>query len=225
MWCVPEISAEFVERMENLLLLYAKEADPREPVLCLDERPVQLLDAERAGRVARPGKVAKRDYEYVRRGTANIFCIVEPREGRRQTHATRNRKGAAFARALKRIADRYGDARTIHLVVDNLNTHCEKSLVDHFGELAGKRLWRRFTVHYTPKHASWLNPAEMEASLVSRECLGSRRIGTFEALRHEVSTWTRKADRQRRRIDWKWRVSDARRVFRYDGITTIRAEH
>jgi transposase len=225
MWCVPEIDAEFIQRMEELLELYAKAEDPLEPVVCLDERPVQLLESERPGRKLRPGTIAKRDYEYVRKGTANIFCIVEPRSGRRLTHATPNRKGSAFARALKRIARRYQRARTIHLVMDNLNTHAEKSLRDHLGELEAKRLWKRFTVHYTPKHASWLNPAEMEASLVSRECLGKRRLGDFQTLRQEVATWAHCSDKERRRINWKWRVSDARRVFRYDGIATLRAQH
>jgi hypothetical protein len=225
MWCVPEITREFIDRMEALLELYAKPDDPREPVVCLDERPVQLLASARPGRRASPGNVAKRDYEYVRKGTANIFCIVEPAAGRHQTHATPNRKGYAFARALQRIAKRHRGARTIHLVVDNLSTHAEKSLRDYLGELAGKRLWKRFVVHYTPKHASWLNPAEMEASLVSRECLGHRRLGEYRVLRSEISAWNRRADRERRRIDWTWRVSDARRVFRYDGIKTQRAEH
>jgi len=223
MWCVAEIDREFIERMEDLL--YARPEDPLEPVVCLDERPVQPLDAERPGRRMRPGRVAKRDYEYVRQGTANIFCIVEPRSGRRQTHATPNRKAPAFARAVRKIAKQHQGASTIHLVMDNLNTHAEKSVVAAFGELEGKRLWKRFTIHYTPKHASWLNPAEMEASLVSRECLGRRRLGSFKELRREVAAWRRRADRARRRIDWKWRVSDARRVFRYDGIATLRAQH
>jgi hypothetical protein len=225
MWCVAQINREFIDRMENLLRLYAKPLNVQEPVVCLDERPVQLLGSKRAGHPIRPGRVARRDYEYVRRGTANIFCVVEPRAGRRQTHATPNRTGPAFARALRRIERRYRKAKTIHLVVDNLSTHSEKSLRGYFGDLAGKRLWNRFTVHYTPKHASWLNPAEMEVSLVSRECLGQRRLDAFKSLRHEVATWNRRADRARRPIDWKWRVSDARRVFRYDGITTLRAEH
>jgi hypothetical protein len=225
MWCVPEITAEFIDRMEDLLRLFAKPENRLEPVVCLDERPVQLLDSERAGSGARPGKLARRDYEYIRRGTANVFCVVEPKAGRRQTRATPNRKGPAFARACRRIAKRYPKARTIHLVLDNLSTHSEKSLRYCFGEFAGKRLWNRFTVHYTPKHASWLNPAEMEVSLMSRECLGGRRIGSFKLLRREVALWNRSADRARRRIDWKWRVSDARRVFRYDGINTLRSKH
>lgn len=225
MWCVPQIDREFIDRMEDLLELYAQPEDAQEPVVCLDERPVQLIEAKRPGRNGGPGKIVKRDYEYVRRGTANIFCIVEPRAGRHQTHATPNRKGYAFARALQRVSKRYLKARKIHLVVDNLNTHGEKCLRAYLGELAGRRLWQRFIVHYTPKHASWLNPAEMEASLVSRECLGGRRLGNYKTLRREVAAWNRCADRHRRRIEWKWRVSDARRVFRYDGIITIRAEH
>ena len=225
MWCVPEIDREFIDRMEDLLRLYAKPDDGKEPVVCLDERPVQLLDSARDGRPARPRTIARRDYEYVRRGTANIFCIVEPRAGRHQTYATANRTGRAFAQAMRRVARRHKGARTIHIVFDNLSTHSEKSLRRRFGDLAGKRLWKRFTVHYTPKHASWLNPAEMEASLVSRECLGTRRIGDLKTLRREVTAWNRRADRGRRAIDWKWRVSDARRVFRYDGIATRRAEH
>ena len=225
MWCVPKIDDEYVERMEDVLRVYARREDKAEPVVCLDEKPVQLLDAARDGVEMKPGQARRVDYEYVRKGVANIFCIVEPKTGRRQTHATANRNGASFARALARIARRHRRAKIIHLVVDNLSTHCEKSLRDHLGDLAGTRLWKRFTVHYTPKHASWLNPAEMEASLVSRECLGKRRLADFRVLRHEVSVWSRQADRARRRIDWKWRVSDARRVFRYDGIKTLRAEH
>jgi len=225
MWCVPEIDREFIDRMEDLLRLFAKPWNPLEPVVCLDERPVQLLDPERLGRRAQPWKIAKRDYEYVRRGTANIFCVVEPRGGRHSTHASLNRNGLAFARALLRIVKRYSHASRIHLVLDNLSTHSERTLQRVLGELAGKRLWKRFVVHFTPKHASWLNPAEMEVSLVSRECLGTRRIGAYRALRHEVAAWNATADRKRRAIDWKWRVSDARRVFRYDGITTLRVKH
>src|SRR5690349_6209415 len=107
MWCVPQIDGEFVARMESLLRLFAKPENPLEPVVCLDERPIQLLDPKRPGTSIKPGRPATFDYEYKRRGTANIFCIVEPKPGRRQTHATPNRCGAAFARALKKIAKRY----------------------------------------------------------------------------------------------------------------------
>lgn len=225
MWCVPELNDEFIERMENVLELYAQPFKYEEPVVALDERPVQLLDGAREGAAMCPGKPKRTDYEYVRRGTANVFCVVEPLTGDRLTRATRNRTGKAYARMLARIAEHYGFARTIHLVQDNLSTHTEKSLIVAFGEKEGRKLWRRFTVHYTPKHASWLNVAEIEASLVARECLGTRRIGDLPTLRREVTAWRRRASHHRRTIAWKFRVHDARRIFRYDGIRTTRSGH
>ncbi|RYG95257.1 MAG: IS630 family transposase [Alphaproteobacteria bacterium] len=225
MWCVPEVTEEFVERMEDVLELYARPPDASEPVVCLDERPVVLHDDARQGLPMQPGQMARRDYEYVRCGTANIFCIIEPLTGRRLTHATKNRTGDAFAAALKKLARRYADAKTIHLVVDNLNTHRLKSLTSALGMETGEALWKRFTLHYTPKHASWLNAAEMEASLVSRECLGRRRIAELPRLKTEVSAWRKRADTSGRKIDWKFRVADARRVFRYSGIITPRSGH
>ncbi len=143
--------------------------DERAPVVALDKRPVQLLDSVRPGSALAPGNLARRDYEYALCGTTNVFCIVEPKPGRHHTHATPNRKAAQFAKALRRIARRHPAAKTIHLVVDNLNTHRAKSLSDTFGEREGGRLWERFIVHYTPKHGSWLNPAELEASLWARD--------------------------------------------------------
>ncbi len=225
MWCVPAIDAEYIERMEDVLALYAEPVDPREPVVCLDERPVVLHDAERPELPARPGQPTRRDYEYIRCGTANVFCIVEPKTGLRLTHATRRRTGRDFARALRKIARRHRHARTIHLVLDNLNTHCEKSCVIAFGPRLGRALWRRFTIHYTPKHGSWLNAAELEASLVSRECLGRRRIAELATLRRDVRRWTNSSEASRRTINWTFRVDDARRVFRYRGIETLRSEH
>jgi len=225
MWCVPELNREYVERMENVLDLLARPLNPREPVLALDERPVQLLDSLRVGRTAKPGCVARRDYEYRRCGTANVFCIVEPLAGRHFTHATRNRKRGAFARALARIERAYPDARKIHLIVDNLNTHSERSLVLTFGELEGRRLWRRFAVTYTPKHGSWLNPAEIEVSLWSRECLGKRRVPYLVQLKHFTALWNRDADRRRRKISWSFKSADARSLFRYQVFTTPRSKH
>jgi hypothetical protein len=225
MWCVPEVNEEFIERMEDVLKLLAQPFKFREPVVALDERPVQLLDHGRDGAPLRPGKPRRVDYEYVRRGTANVFCVVEPLTGTRLTRATRNRTGATYAHVLARIAKQYSYARTIHLVQDNLSTHTQKSLVAAFGTRAGSALWRRFTVHYTPKHGSWLNPAEIEASLVARECLGKRRIADLATLRREVTAWRRHASHHRRSINWKFRVHDARRVFRYDGIKSARSKH
>ena len=175
--------------MEDVLETLARPASEKEPVVALDERPVQLLEAARPGTPMAPGRVARTDYEYVRHGTANIFCVVEPKGGGHLTHATRNRKAPRFADALQKIASAYPKARTIHLVMDNLNTHCQKSLTDAFGAFEGRRLWRRFTVHYTPKHASWLNPAEFQVSLWSRECLGHDRIATFAELSRRTRAW------------------------------------
>jgi hypothetical protein len=215
MWCIPKVDEEYLKRMEDVLDTLAKPAEEREPVVALDERPVQLLDSARPGTPMAPGRIARSDYEYVRKGTANIFCIVAPKVGGHLTHATRDRKAPRFADALKRIAATYPKARTIHLVMDNLNTHCEKSLTDTFGALDGRRLWRRFTVHHTPKHASWLNPAEIEVGLWSRECLGRDRVGTFAELSRRTRAWNSRANGSRRRINWQFTTADARRVFGY----------
>jgi transposase len=224
MWCVPRIDQEFVARMEDVLRVYARRHDPNRPVVCLDEKPIVLHDSKRPSAPARPGRVARRDYEYRRHGCANVYCIVEPLTGRRLTHATARRGYRDFARALARIARRYRKSKTIHLVLDNLTVHCEKACIETFGRRRGRALWRRFTIHFTPKHGSWLNAAEMEVSLLSRECIGRLRIPSLEALEPHVKAWATDADRHRRRIKWTFRVRDARRKFRYDGITTGRSK-
>lgn len=210
--------------MEDVLRLYARPYDRLRPVVCLDEKPVVLHSSKRRGRAASMGRVGRIDYEYRRHGTANAYCIIEPLTGRRLTHATARRGYQEFAQALARIARRYRRAKTIHLVIDNLGIHCEEACIKTYGPLHGPALWRRFTVHYTPKHGSWLNAAEMEVSLLSRQCLGSRRISSLSELKYDVDVWSREADRQRRPIQWKFRVKDARRTFRYGGITTPRSE-
>jgi hypothetical protein len=211
--------------MEDVLETLAKPLNEREPVVALDERPVQLLDSARPGILMVPGRIARSDYEYVRHGTANIFCIVEPKGGGHLTHATRNRKAPRFADAVKKIAAAHPTAKTIHLVMDNLNTHCQKSLTDAFGALEGLRLWRRFTVHHTPKHASWLNPAEIEVGLWSRECLGRDRVATFGELSRRTRAWNARANSSKRRIDWQFTTADARRVFRYERSAMHGSKH
>ena len=210
--------------MEDILRLYARTLDEKEPVVCLDERPVVLREDSRRAPPMKPGRVARRDYEYVRCGTANVFCIVEPLTGKRLTFASADRKRPAYLRALQKIAARYPQARRIHLVQDNLN-HSLKSATAVLGQLEGRRLWRRFEVHYTPKHASWLSAAEIEASLVSSECLGRDRVPFLVELISRVSAWRRAAESEGRTIDWIFRVDDARRKFRYDGLITARSRH
>lgn len=216
MWCLPgELDREFIDRMEDILNLLEKPANPRDPVVALDERPVQLHAEVRKPHGMKPGRIMRRDYEYKRCGTANIFAVVSPRDGIHLTRATRNRKGKAFAQMLRKIASRFPKARRIHLIMDNLNTHCEKSLSDAFGEKEGQRLWKRFEIHKTPKHASWLNPAEIEISLLSRECLGKDRISEFDSLKRRVSAWNRDANRRRRSISWSFTARKARKKFGY----------
>ena len=168
MWCVAELDGAYIQHMEDVLAVYEKPYDPAEPVVCIDEKPVALHADVRPPSPARPGKPAKQDNEYERCGTANIFGAVEPKTGRHFTTATPDRSGAEFARLLGRIVEHYPEAQTIHVVMDNLNIHTRKSLVNYFGEEEGGSLWDRLTVHYTPKHGSWLNQAEIELSLVSR---------------------------------------------------------
>ena len=215
MWCVPTLDADYIACMEDVLNVLARPDDAREPVVTFDERPVVLRGASRPGRPMAPGRIAREDYEYVRQGTANIYCIVEPKAGRHLTHATRDRKAPRFVAALQRIARRYPAAKTIHLVMDNLNLHGPGTAINLLGPRKGAALWKRFTPHYTPKHGSWLNPAEIEASLWSRECHGQDRVDNFEALCGRTRAWTARADRARRKIAWRFTTAKARRVFRY----------
>ena len=215
MWCVPELDDEYIERMEDILDLLEKPVNPAEPVVALDERPVPLRADVRHRRPCEPTKIARRDAEYVRNGVANVFAIVAPHEGRHFTHATRNRKGPAFARALKRIAAAYPESSTIHLIVDNLSSHRLKSVRDALGAAEGAALWSRFSVHYTPKHGSWLNPAEIEISLWARECQGRDRIASLAELRHRTSCWNIRTNSERRTIRWRFRSKDARDKFGY----------
>ena len=206
MWCVAELDAEYIRKMEDVLAVYERPYDATEPVICLDEKPVSLHADVRPVRLARPGHLAKRDNEYRRCGTANLFAIVEPKAGRHFTCATPNRSAAAFARVVERVIRAYPRAHRIHLVMDNLNIHCEKSLTDHFGRRRGRSLWRRVRVHFTPKHGSWLNQAEIELSLVSRGCL---------ELKRDTRAWTMRANKQKLYIHWRFTRTDARRKFGY----------
>ena len=224
MWCVAELTPAYLARMEDVLAVYERPYDPKEPVVCFDEKPVALHADVRPARPARPGHVAKQDTEYVRCGTANIFGIVEPKAGRHFTHVTPDRSGRQFALAIRDLIAAYPTARTIHLVLDNLSTHFESSLIKHLGPRRGHRLWRRLTVHYTPTHGSWLNQAEIELSLVARRCLGTRRLATLTTLVDEVGAWNTDANRRRTHINWRFTRKDARRKFRYKSNLSMRSK-
>jgi hypothetical protein len=141
MWCVPELDEEYIGKMEDVLETYEKPYDPAEPVVCLDEKPITLHADVRPSSPATPGREARRDNEYERRGTANVFCAVEPQAGRHFTFATPDRSGPEFAQVVFQLAKNYPEAKTIHLVLDNLNIHRRKSLTDCYGEIAGNWFW------------------------------------------------------------------------------------
>jgi len=197
-----------------VLKLYSAPLKKHEPVVCLDERPVQLLDDVRPQSSAAPGRSAKMDYEYKRMGTANVFAIIAPKLGIHLTHATQNRKSENYVNALRCIAKKFPKAKRIHLVQDNLSSHSENCCIRVMGPKAGKKLWRRFKIHFTPKHGSWLNIAESEISLWSRECLGRRRLNSLDVLRSETAAWNQKATEQRRTIHWTFNVEKARDKFK-----------
>ena len=222
MWCVGELDEEYIARMEEVLGLYEKALCERAPVVCIDEKPVVLHADTRFPIAMKPGRVARRDYEYKRCGTANVFCGVEPKTGRHFTKVTPTRCSAEFADYLLEIAVRYPEADTLHLVMDNLSSHTRKAVVERFGEKAGGWLWERFTVHYTPKHGSWLNQAEIAISMFSRQCLGKRRVGDRVSLRKETRAWNRRVNRDRVAIEWKFTRKQARKKL---GYTIMRSRY
>jgi hypothetical protein len=215
MWCVADLTDEYLTKMEDVLEVYERPHNPAEPVVCLDEKPVSLHDDVRPARPMGPGKLRRPDNEYKRCGTANVYCAVEPKAGVHFTMATPNRSAPQFAQAMETIITSYPNADTIHLVMDNLNIHGPKSFTDHFGKEKGTALWNRLTVHYTPVHGSWLNQAEIEISLFARQCLGKRRIPTLAILQREAEAWNVKANHDGTKIDWKFTRKNARIKFGY----------
>jgi DDE superfamily endonuclease len=157
MWCVADLNEEYIDKMEDVLETYERPYNADQPVVCLDEKPVTLHADVRSASPAKPGREARQDSEYERCGTANVFCAVEPKAGRHFTFPTPDRSGFQFAQVLFHLALQYPRAETIHLVMDNLSSHHEKSLTDLYGKEMASEVWNCFTVHYTPKHGSWLN--------------------------------------------------------------------
>jgi len=215
MWCVAELNEDYIRRMEDILAVYEKPLREREPVVCMDEKPVVLHQEVRPPRAMRPGQVARRDGEYRRCGTAKVFCGVQPKAGRYLPKVTAHRSSPDFADYLLDVAARYPEADTIHLVLDNLSSHTRKAVVERFGEKRGGWLWGRFTLHYTPRHGSWLNQAEIAISLFSRQCLGKRRIGDRISLRRQTQAWSRRMNRHRIPIQWAFTRKKARHLFDY----------
>jgi len=201
--------------MEDVLELLAEPYDPKRPVVCFDEKPVQLLADTREPRPVRPRQPALQDYEYKREGTANIFMNVEPLAGWRHVGVTEQRTKLDFAEQMKQLVDvHYPEAECIRVVMDNLNTHVRASLYAAYEPAEALRILKHLDFHYTPKHGSWLNPAESEISVLERQCL-DRRIPDPETLRQETAAWKEERNRARVIIKWRFNTQHARGKLRH----------
>jgi len=210
-WVIPpKASAAFVANMEDVLDTYAKPLDPKRPVVCVDEGGKQLIGDVREPLPVRPGSPAKEDHEYRRGGVANLFLAFEPLAGWRCVEATERKTSKDFAQFLRSLAEgRYVKADRIVLVCDNLSTHTPAALYEAFAPAEARRLAERFEWHYTPKHGSWLNVAEMELSVLARQCL-DRRIPDMASLQTEVAAWERERNAAVVKVDWQFTTADAR---------------
>ncbi|MBL9100255.1 MAG: IS630 family transposase [Myxococcales bacterium] len=211
MWSIPAVDAEFVERMEDVLELYAEPLDPARPVVSFDEKPYQLLAETRVPVRAQPGRVARIDYEHRRNGTVNIFAFIDAHRPWRHVKVTARRTNHDFAECMRDLVDiHYPHADRIRVVLDNLSTYRAKNLYDTFPAVEARRILRRLDFHYTPKHASWLNMVEIELSVLEEQCL-ARRIADRDMLAVQVEAWCEARNREGARIDWMFRLEDARR--------------
>ena len=216
MWCIQTIDAPFRACMYDVLDQYEEPYDHKRPLVCLDEKPKQLLGEKRMSIPMTPGSPEKYDYEYVRHGTVNIFMAVEFKAGKRVTQVTERRTMEDYTLFVKMLVDEeYRDVEVIRLVTDNLNTHREKAFYETFSKDEAERILSKIEVHHTPKHASWLNAAEIEINVMDIECTGDR-IGSKEILAREVAAWTARRNDQKKRINWKFTREKAdRKLSKY----------
>ncbi len=197
--------------MYDILNLYGEPYDPKRPYVAVDEKPKQLLGETREPIPVKPGSPMRYDYEYVRNGTANIFVAVDPKAGKRIVQVTTRRTKQDFARFMKKVIDEaYPDVDVLRVVRYNLNTHVESSFYETFDKAEAERLLGKIEFHYTPKHASWLNVAEVELSVMDTECTG-RRIPDMRTLRREVHAWARRRNKNKKKINWRFTKKDAKR--------------
>jgi transposase len=200
--------------MEDILDLYQRPYNPMRPVVCIDEKSKELRSTPRGSLSAEQDKPERIDYEYERNGTANIFIAAEPLVGRRKLTVTDRRTSLDFAEQLKMLVDeQYPQAEKIELVADNLNTHSAGALYERFEPAEAHRIAQKIEWHYTPEHASWLNMAEIELSVLSRQCL-SRRIADKETLTSEVAAWEQARNSAKTTVDWQFTTADARTKLR-----------
>ena len=211
MWCIPEINAEYVARMEDVLQLYAEAPDPRRPVVCFDETPRQLIGEERVPIRAEPGKPRRVDYEYVRNGTANVFMFIDVNRPWRRAKVTDQRTCIDFAECMRDLVDvHYPEAERIRVVLDNLSAHSAGAIYQRFAPEEARRILNRLEFHFTPKHASWLNMVEIEIGVMVQQCL-DRRIPDKDTLVAEVARWERRRNAEGAKIKWLFTVDRARK--------------
>ncbi len=212
MWCIPpEQDAAFVCQMEQVLEVYKRPYDPRRPVVCMDEQPKQLISETRRPVPVAPGRPDRVDYEYVREGTCTIWMFVEPLGGWRDVRVTETKTAVDWAEQVRRLVDdpRYAQAERITLVSDNLNTHGLASLYKAFTPAEALRIARKLELVHTPKHGSWLNVAESELSVLTRQCL-SRRIAALLEVAKQAEAWGVRRNRKQVGVDWQFTTEDAR---------------
>lgn len=211
-WVIPpEQDAEFVADMEAVLATYAEPYDPKNPKLCMDEQPVQLLLDTKVPLPTTKAHGERVDYEYERNGTAAIFMFTEPLAGFRQATVRRRRTKADWALEVAHLMDtRYAECDTVTLICDQLNTHTKGAFYVAFEPAVARAYLERLRFVYTPKHGSWLNIAECELSALSRQCLAGRRIGDLEVLQHETAAWSTTVNETQRAVDWQFQIGDAR---------------
>lgn len=211
-WVIPpQADGEFVAGMEVVLDTYAQPYDPRHPVLCMDEQPIQLLNETRVPVAATKGHPRRVDYEYERAGTASIFMFCEPLAGWREVTVRQRRTKIDWAQEVEALLrTRYAEAENVILVCDNLNTHTRGAFYEAFDPETARQVVRRLEFRHTPKHGSWLNIAENELSSMTRQCINDRRFGTVDALRCETTAWHQSSNDKQRGVDWQFKVSDAR---------------
>jgi hypothetical protein len=218
MWCIPpKQNAAFVACMEDVLEVYARPYDPKIPVVCMDEKPYQLLDERYEPMpMSKRNKKEKYDCEYERRGTGSIFMFTETLKGWRHACALPQRKREDWASQVKWLVDEeYPTAEKIVFVLDNLNIHSIASLYQTFPPEEALRLSQKLEIHYTPKHGSWLNIAELELSALTIQCLSKRRIPTIEKLNRELTAWHINRNTAQKGVDWQFSTTDARRKLKY----------
>ena len=210
MWCIPQVDADYVARMEDVLDLYAEAPDPKRPVVCFDESPVQLIGEAREPIPCEPGQPERYDYEYRRNGTANLFVFLDANRPWRKVRVTERRTAQDFAQCMRDLVElHFPKAERIRVVLDNLSTHSAGALYQTFPADQARRVLRRLELHYVPKHASWLNMVEIEIGVLARQCL-ARRIDSYAHLVTETAAWEQQRNAAGARINWMFTTDKAR---------------